>query len=162
MATRIGGPMLGTFEPPLTWGSMRSPLILNGFTHGASYSLYSRAWPGTVSPPNFFKWESGSLFRQVPWRGGSAPGIGTPYYWIGTGTNPDESYYTVWGVGIVQNPWRAVDNQDFQPLIGEAIDTDVGTFIITEDAHSTTSGGQNLTEQTGIPEIYSIGRLVGF
>ena len=154
--------MIGGFNPPLTWGSMRSPLILNGLPNGASYSNYSRAWPGTVSPPNFFKWDNGYLFRQVPWRGGTSPGNGTPYYWIGS-EEVEGVTYTRWAIGLQLYPWRAVDNKDFQPLVGEALDTDIGTFIVSTDAHNPNFGSQLLSDQTpGGTEIYDIGRLTGF
>lgn len=163
MATRIGGPEVGGYVPPCTWGSMRSPLVLNGLNNGASYSRYSRAWPGTTSPPNFFKWDSGSLFRQVPYNSpGPAVPLGTPYYWIGS-DEIDGVTYTRWAAGLVMYPWRAIDNQDFQPLIGEAIDTDIGTFIVSADAHNPAQGGQLLSDQfPGGTEIYDIGKLTGF
>ncbi len=163
MAIRIGGPATGSpaTVPPCTWGSMRSPLVLNGFLHGASYTRYSRAWPLTESPPKFFKWESGSLFRQRPYVsfGPAAPPL-LPYYWI-FAEEFDGTTYTNWGIGVYTKPYMAVDNSDFLQLVGEAVDTDIGTFIITADAHE--GDGQNLS--TAIPsgtEIYDIGKLTGF
>lgn len=163
MPTRIGGPMVGVYIPPCTWGSMRSPLVLNGLTHGASYTRYSRAWPASGTPPKFFKWDSGSLFRQLGYTSdGPAAPPNTPYYWIGN-EEVEGVTYTRWAVGIVQQPERTVDNQDFQPLIGEALDTDIGTFIVTADAHDINQGGQLLSDQSpGGTEIYDIGKLTGF
>ena len=144
---------------------MRSPIVLNGFLHGASYTRFSRAWPSSSSPIKFFKWQSGSLFRQRPYAsfGPAAPPL-LPYYWIFGGYNPDtDSYDTSWGIGIATKPYMAVDNHDFLQLIGEALDTDIGTYIIDADAHSPSSGGQYLgTTPPGGTEIYAIGKLTGF
>lgn len=167
MPIRIGGPETGTpaTVPPCTWGSMRSPIVLNGFLHGASYTRYSRAWPSSSSPVKFFKWESGSLFRQRPYSssGPAAPPL-LPYYWIGGGYNPDTGNYdTSWGLGIVTQPYTTVDNHDFLQLIGEDLDTDIGTYTINADAHSPTSGGQYLGAGASPgTEIYAIGKLTGF
>jgi len=158
MASRIGGPKVGGFDPlGPTWASMRSPLVLNAFNWNASYTKFSRQWPlSAASPPKFFKWDSGSLFRRDT--------FGPPaYYTIGNTEGPDPSIvYTGWSIGI-QYPNRTVDNHDFLELVGEALDTDIGTFIITADAHDVNTGGQNLSDQPpGGTEIYDIGKLTGF
>jgi hypothetical protein len=160
MATRIGGPKVGGFNPSgPTWGSMRSPLVLNAFTWNASYTEFSRQWPLSVaSPPKFFKWDSGSLFRQDTY---GPP----PYYTISNNSQevPEPPIiYTGWSIGI-QYPNKTVDNHDFLQLVGEALDTDIGTFIITADAHDPNQGGQTLSDQPpGGTEIYDIGKLTGF
>lgn len=149
--------------PPCTWGSMRSPLVLNGLLHGASYTRFSRAWPITSSPPKFFKWDDGYLFRQVPYdsSGPSVP-AGTPYHWI-SNNEEDGVVYTYFGMGVVggSQPYTAIDNQDFLQFIGEVVDTDIGTFTITADAHN--PGGQFLgNNNPGGTEVYDIGKLTGF
>jgi hypothetical protein len=158
MATRIGGPIVGGFDPSgFTWASMRSPLVLNAFLWNASYTKFSRQWPLSVgSPPKFFKWDSGSLFRRDTY---GPP----PYYTIGNNEGPEPPIvYTGWSIGI-QYPNKTVDNRDFLQLVGEALDTDIGTFIITADAHDPNQGGQTLSDQPpGGTEIYDIGKLTGF
>ena len=158
MAIRIGGPVVGGFNPSgPTWASMRSPLVLNANTWNASVTEFSRQWPlSEENPPKFFKWDSGSLFRTDTY--------GPPaYYTIGNSEGPDPSIvYTGWSIGI-QYPNRTVDNHDFLQLVGEALDTDIGTFIITADAHDPNQGGQTLSDQPpGGTEIYDIGKLTGF
>jgi hypothetical protein len=140
-----------------TWASMRSPLVLNAFTWNASYTKFSRQWPlSEESPPKFFKWDSGSLFRRDPF---NLPA----YFTIRNNEGPEPSIvYTGWSVGI-QYPQKTVDNNDFLQLVGESIDTDIGTFIITADAHNDNQGGQTLSDQPpGGTEIYDIGKLTGF
>jgi hypothetical protein len=84
------------------------------------------------------------------------------YFGIRYDEGPEGQTYTAWNVGL-QYAVKAVDNHDFQPLIGEAIDTDIGTFIITADAHDPNKGGQILSDQApGGTEIYNIGKLTGF
>lgn len=154
MATRIGGPRVGGYNPSgPTWASMRSPLVLNAFTWNASYTEFSRQWPlSEESPPKFFKWDSGSLFRRDT--------FGTvPYFVIGN-TGDSEVVLTTWYLGIFYAAYTTVDNHDFLQLVGEAIDTDIGTFTITADAHEF---GQTLSEDPpGGTEIYDIGKLTGF
>lgn len=73
-----------------------------------------------------------------------------------------EFTYTSWNVGL-QYAIRTVDNHDFMALVGEALDTDIGTFIITADAHDPNQGGQTLSDQPpGGTEIYGIGKLTAF
>lgn len=157
MAYRIGGPDGGTLGNSPTWAALRSPLVLNAFTWNASYTQYSRQWPESeASPPKFFKWENGYLFR--------VPNFARPaYFTIGNTEGPDPSIvYTSWSIGI-QYPIKTVDNHDFLQLVGEALDTDIGTFIITADAHDVNQGGQTLSDQPpGGTEIYNIGKLTGF
>ncbi len=163
MATRIGGPMVGTTVPPCTWGSMRSPLVLNGFTNGASYTRYSRAWPETESPVKFFKWDAGYLFRQVAYVSpGPAVPDTTPYYWI-YNSEEDSVVSTSFGIGAqgIVSAITTVDNHDFLQFIGEVVDTDIGTFTITASAHE--PGGQFLgNNNPGGTEVYDIGKLTGF
>lgn len=157
MATRVGGPNGGMINAAATWASMRSPLVLNAFTWNASYTKFSRQWPlSEESPPKFFKWDSGSLFRRDPF---NLPA----YFTIRNNEGPEPSIvYTGWSVGI-QYPQKTVDNNDFLQLVGESIDTDIGTFIITADAHNDNQGGQTLSDQPpGGTEIYDIGKLTGF
>ena len=157
MASRIGGPKVGGFDPSgPTWASMRSPLVLNAFIWNASYTKFSRQWPLSVgSPPKFFKWDSGSLFRRDT--------FGTvPYFVIGNNEDPADPsiVYTAWYLGVLFSGYTTVDNHDFLQLVGEAIDTDIGTFTITADAHEF---GQTLSDQPpGGTEIYDIGKLTGF
>jgi len=158
MAYRIGGPDGGQLGNSPTWAALRSPLVLNAFTWNASYTQYSRQWPESeANPPKFFKWESGSLFRVER--------FGRPaYFTISNNEDPNDPSitYTSWSIGI-QYPIKTVDNHDFQQLVGEALDTDIGTFIITEDAHNVNTGGQYLSDQTpGGTAIYNIGKLTGF
>lgn len=158
MAYRIGGPDGGEVGNSPTWAALRSPLVLNAFQWNASYTQYSRQWPESeASPPKFFKWESGSLFRVQR--------FGRPaYFTISRNEDPNDPtiVYTSWSIGI-QYPIRTVDNHDFQQLVGEALDTDIGTFIITADAHNVNTGGQYLSDQPpGGSEILDIGKLTGF
>lgn len=158
MAYRIGGPEGGDIGNAPTWAALRSPLVLNAFTWNASYTQYSRQWPQSeASPPKFFKWDSGSLFRVTR--------FGRPaYFTISRNEDPNDPtiVYTSWSIGI-QYPIPTVDNHDFQQLVGEALDTDIGTFIITADAHNVNTGGQFLSDQPpGGTEILDIGKLTGF
>jgi len=157
MAYQIGGPNGGDPGKAPTWASLRSPLVLNAFIWNASYTQFSRQWPESeASPPKFFKWESGSLFRVQRF---ASPA----YFGISNNEGPDPSIvYTAWNVGL-QYPSRTVDNHDFLSLVGEALDTDIGTFIITAAAHDPNQGGQTLSDQPpGGTEIYAIGNLTGF
>ena len=162
MATRIGGPMVGAEIPPCTWGSMRSPLVLNGFTNGASYTRYSRAWPTTENPVKFFKWDAGYLFRQVAYASpGPAVPDTTPYYWI-FNEEEDGVVYSYFGIGARRfSITTTVDNHDFLQFVGEVVDTDIGTFTITASAHE--PGGQYLGDNNpGATEVIDIGKLTGF
>jgi hypothetical protein len=154
--------MVGEYIPPCTWGSMRSPLVLNGFTNGASYTRYSRAWPNTENPVKFFKWDAGYLFRQVPYASpGPAVPDTTPTYWI-SNSELDGVVSTSFGIGArFITPRTTVDNHDFLQFVGETVDTDIGTFTITSSAHE--PGGQYLGDNNpGGTEIYDIGKLTGF
>lgn len=158
MATRIGGPNGGVPGSAATWAGLRSPLVLNAFTWGASYTQYSRQWPQSASsPPKFFKWESGSLFR--------VPRFASPAYFgirYDQDTPDPNIVYTAWNIGL-QYAIKTVDNHDFMALVGEALDTDIGTFIITADAHDPYQGGQTLSDQPpGGTAIYGIGKLTAF
>ena len=156
MAYRIGGPDGGVVGNPATWAGLRSPLVLNAFQWNASYTQYSRQWPeSAASPPKFFRWDSGSLFR--------VPKFASPaYFGIRYDEGPEGTTYTGWNIGL-QYAVRTVDNHDFMALIGEALDTDIGTFIITADAHDPNQGGQTLSDQPpGGTEIYGIGKLTAF
>ena len=157
MALRIGGtiasPGLGSL---LTWGSVRSPLVLDGSFGLIDKTTYSRTFPDTTGDPypKFFIWESGSLFS---WHklNGAVP----PYYWIQGSEDPDT---TEFGVGLfLLTGSDQVDNQQFAELIGEDVDTDDGTFAITQDAHDDTAPQQFSQIITGIyaNEIYTIGKL---
>ena len=142
---------------------MRSPLVLNGFLHGASYTRYSRAWPTTSNPTKFFKWDDGYLFRQVPYisTGPSIPDR-TPYYWIYS-NEEDGVVYTSFGIGArgITSIFTTVENHDFLQFVGETVDTDIGTFTITASAHE--PGGQYLGDNNpGGTEIYAIQKLTGF
>jgi len=169
MAQRIGGPRVtgpgGTFNPTgPTWGSMRSPLVLNAFTWNASYTEFSRQWPLSVDDPpwlsyKYFKWKSGSLFRQDTF------GIVPYFYCFSNYEDPVEPERTWWGVGVTLYPNQTVDNNDFLQLIGESIDTDMGTFVINADAHDPNQFGQTLTNDpppSPTRQIYAIGKLTGF
>lgn len=59
---------------------------------------------------------------------------------------------------FVYGPPDQIDNQDFMELIGEDVDTDGGTFAITQDAHD---GGMAWQTIPGLyaTEIYTIGKL---
>lgn len=159
MPFRIGGPGGGDVGNAPTWAALRSPLVLNAFTWNASYTQYSRQWPESeASPPKFFKWDNGSLFRVMH--------FARPAY-FGIFSNEDPSnpsiVYTSWVAGIGLSPIPTIDNHDFQQLVGEALDTDIGTFIITADAHNQNTGGQFLSDQPpGGTEILDIGKLTGF
>lgn len=170
MASRIGGPQTTplTVNYGLTWGSMRGPILLGRFGRpwGASLTVFSRAYPDTTGAayPKFFIWESGSPFRLEP------PGI------MGAGVLPEWAQYnifsqedpndptlygTAWNIGNFAFNTYSVDNQDFDQLIGEDLDTDIGTFAITADAHDPILG-QQVLEVGGIiggNEIYAIGKL---
>lgn len=176
MPTRIGGPVLtgpgGTFNPRLkTWGDMRSPIILYGFVYNASITEFSRQFPVTnpeSSHPYYFKWNSGSLFRHDSQRRPFGI-LETAYFYIFANpeiVDPPEAAKTWWGIGVWYNLWQAIDNHDFLQLIGEPIDTDVGTFIINADAHDPNNIGQILTDNPGEDftqrKIYAIGKLTGF
>lgn len=62
---------------------------------------------------------------------------------------------------FVYGPPDQIDNQDFMELIGEDVDTDGGTFAITQDAHDWTIPQQAWQLVPGIyaTEIYTIGKL---
>ena len=151
MATRIGGPMVGATIPPCTWASMRSPLLLNLVDWGQYYSRFSRAYPlSDESPPKFFKWDAGYLFRREPWPSGVEP-----YQLISNFDN-----VTRWYAGTFYSAFKSIDNTDFKQLIGEVLDTDIGSFTITADAHI--SGQVLQLEEPVGTEVYAIGKLTGF
>lgn len=156
MPYRIGGEDGGTIGNAPTWAALRSPLVLNAYTWNASYTQYSRQWPlSEASPPKFFKWDSGSLFRVMHF---ARPA----YFGIFSSEGPIGETFTSWSIGI-QYAIPTVDNHDFEQLVGEALDTDIGTFIITADAHNKNTGGQYLSDQSpGGTAIYDIGKLTGF
>ena len=160
MATRIGGPMVGATIPPCTWASMRSPLVLNLFNWGQSYTRFSRAYPlSAESPPKFFKWDAGYLFRRGAYRGPGGGGGQEPNFGI---FNIDDTF-TYFQVGLANPIEKAVDNKDFNQLVGEVVDTDIGTYTITSDAHGPGIAGQLLRDTSpGGTEIYDIGKLTGF
>lgn len=156
MALRIGG----TIASPgggslLTWGSVRSPLVLYGSFLLIDKTTYSRTFPDTTGDPypKFFIWESGSLFS---WYKGN--GAVPPYYWI-ENDDPD----TLFSIGLwPETVDRQVDNQQFDELIGEDVDTDGGTFAITLAAHDYGPPPQLAFQRvTGFVanEIYTIGKL---
>ena len=160
MATRIGGPMVGTTVPPPTWASMRWPIALNAFRWNATLTKFSRAWPSDGSTvPKFFKWESGSLFRNTPY--GFSPVV--PHFQLTVFYDPSPTM-TFFTIGMAYSSLgQSVDNHDFQQLIGEALDTDIGTYTINQEAHNPNFPGQLIRE--GDPpgtEIYDIGKLTGF
>lgn len=169
MALRIGGTIASPgLSSLLTWGSVRSPLVASEAVLRVppryQRTTYSRAFPDTTGDPypKFFIWESGSLFswhKQL----GTVP----PYYWIeGYPGDPEadppieaESFF---GVGLfIWPPYDQVDNQQFKELIGESVDTDGGTFTITQDAHDDTTPQQFSQNIPGLyaTEIYTIGKL---
>ncbi len=156
MALKIGGtianPGLGSL---LTWGSVRSPLVLYGSFGLIDKTTYSRTFPDTTGDPypKFFIWDSGSLFS---WNKGN--GAVPPYYWI-ENDDPD----TLFSIGLwPETVDRRVDNQQFDELIGEDVDTDGGTFAITLAAHDYGPPPQLAFQRvTGFVanEIYTIGKL---
>ena len=161
MAIRIGGTPGGL----PTWGRLRSPITLDNFRYldrsGTKWTRFSRIWRDSTGDtfPKSFIWESGSLFRCVSWFGPNTI-WNSPYYWI-QGYEGDEEYPSItdFGMGIfVYGPPDQIDNQDFMELIGEDVDTDGGTFTITQDAHD---GGMAWQSITGLyaTEIYTIGKL---
>jgi hypothetical protein len=170
MATQIGGPVKNGFNPRLkTWGDMRSPIVLNGFTWNASYTEFSRQWPLSPDDPpwtsyKYFKWESGSLFRHDTRRAFE----GLPYFYCYSAAESFDPPYparTWWALGASAFSYQSVDNNDFLQLVGEALDTDVGTFIINADAHNPNLDGQTLTnapQASDFRQIYGIGKLTGF
>ena len=106
------------------------------------------------------------MFRCVGWFG---PGTfwNSPYYWI-EGYEGDETAdppipsETLFGMGIfVYGPPDQIDNQDFMELIGEDVETDGGTFAITQDAHDFGYPQQAWQAITGLyaTKIYTIGKL---
>jgi hypothetical protein len=156
MAIRIGGPKINGFNPTYpTWASQRCPLILDSFVWNASYTEFSNQWPiSEESPPKFFKWKSGSLFRK--------DNSGLPYIVLaGQEDHYDpEIVLTSLYIGIFFSAVKTVENDDFKELVGEVIDTDIGSFTINEDAHE---GGQLLSSSPPAgTEIYAIGKLTGF
>lgn len=169
MALRIGGtiatPGLGS---RLTWGSVRAPLVLAEVIPLSppliKRTTYSRTYPDTTGDPypKFFIWESGSLFSWHKLAGGVEP-----YYWIqgypGDDTSdPPVPPETEFGVGLfIFTGSDQVDNQQFSELIGEDVDTDGGTFAITQDAHDDTTPQAAAQIITGLyaTEIYTIGKL---
>ena len=141
MAYRIGGPQFSTaLNFGLTWGSMRYPLAWRN-TRGRT-TVFSRTYRVTTGDdyPKFFIWDSGSLFRAEP------PtlhpiDVYLPSYTllsIDDEENPDGDWdQIVFGVGMFNVSTVTVDNQDFDELVGEAIDTDIGTYTIAPEAHTT-------------------------
>ena len=169
MPTRIGGPVISGFNPRLkTWADMRSPLVLNGATWNSSQTEFSKQFPLSPNDPpwtsyKYFKWNSGSLFRHDTRRV-----FDWPVAYIACFSQEesyDAPYPSYTGLNIGDFGPRNVDNNDFLQLVGEPIDIDLGTFIINADAHSTTTGGQTLTDDIGTTifrQIYAIGKLTGF
>jgi hypothetical protein len=118
--------------------------------------------------PKAFIWESGSLFRCRAWFG---PGStwNPPYYWIEGFENLDDPEAdpplppeTQFGMGLfIYGDPDQIDNQDFMELIGEEVDTDDGTFTITQDAHDW--GDPQMSRQTIVGiyanQIFTIGKL---
>lgn len=164
MASRIGGtiasPGAGSL---LTWGSVRAPLVLyNDYAIG-SRTTYSRAYPVTADGdyPMIFIWESGSLFS---WNKGN--GFVPPWYYIETAyIEPTEQYGSWFSIGIWPDSVdRRVDNLQFSELIGEEVQTDVGNFNITQDAHQVSFLDpdrqfiEGVTSE-GYPRILAIGKL---
>jgi hypothetical protein len=171
MATRIGGPVISGFNPGVkTWAGMRHPLVLNGFVWNASYTEFSRQWPPSLGPlpsaPSwtsykYFKWNSGSLFRHAPLGSPRAPNIEC----LSQEESFDPPYPSNTTLSIGSPPFMTVDNNDFLQLLGQPIDIDIGTFIISEEAHSPVHSSQLLTDDIGTSifrQIYAIGKLTGF
>jgi hypothetical protein len=165
MASRIGGPSASLL---FTWASVRSPLVWSGavLSTPPSYhqTTYSRAFPDTTSDPypKFFIWESGSLFSWN--RHGGFGSTIPPYYWIegylgDEEADPPVEDQSFFGVGFTAWPVDRVDNYQFKELIGEEVDTDGGTFTITQDAHSITGGAAQYIPGIYATEIYTIGKL---
>ena len=169
MALRIGGPIASPgLGSRLTWGSVRSPLVLFETVTISppliERTTYSRTFPDTTGDPypKFFIWESGSLFS---WH--KLNGSVEPYYWIqgyegDPEADPPIPDQTEFGVGLfLLTGSDQVDNQQFAELIGEDVETDGGTFAITQDAHDDTTPQQFSQIITGIyaTEIYTIGKL---
>jgi hypothetical protein len=157
MAIRIGGPRINGFNPSYpTWASQRCPLILDSLTWNATYTEFANEWPlSAESPPKFFKWNNGSLFRK--------DNSGLPYIVIASQEEPyePEIVFTSLYLGVFYSAVKTVENDDFKELVGELINTDAGSFTINEDAHK--DGGQLLSSSPpGGTEIYSIGKLTGF
>ena len=153
MASRIGGPQTSpvTVNYGLTWGSMRRPLAWRA-SNGKT-TVFSRTYPVTADEeyPRFFIWNSGSMFRAEP--------IG-PYFpnytLLSTDfpeTPPGEWAEIIFGVGKFGFSTVTVDNQDFDQLVGEAIDTDIGTYTIDPSAH-TDGEFQLLQEDVPIQTIW--------
>lgn len=140
MALRIGGPITTpSTSSLLTWGSVRSPLVLyNAISVSPPLikrTTYSRAYPDTTGDdyPKFFIWESGSLFS---WNKGN--GAVPPYYYIEPWYEYEstEEFGAAFSIGIWPDMVdQRVDNAQFSELIGEEVTTDVGNFNITQDAH---------------------------
>jgi hypothetical protein len=127
-------------------------------------TTYSRAFPDTTGDPypKFFIWNSGSLFSWY-----KVLGTVPPYYWIEGYAGDEEADPPVepesfFGVGLfIWPPYDQVDNRQFKELIGEDVDTDGGTFTITQDAHDDTTPQVFAQNVPGIEatEIYTIGKL---
>jgi hypothetical protein len=89
------------------------------------------------------------------------PKDGTPFFTestlIAPETPPGEWAAVYFGVGKFGFSTVTVDNQDFDQLVGEAIDTDIGTYTIESSAHT---DGQFQLLQENVPIqtiwIYSI------
>ncbi len=164
MPDRIGG---STGSLP-TWGRVRSPLTLNNKQYIGYFSRFSRFWRVSTTDdyPKFFIWESGSPFRCSAWYGPSTV-WNSPYYWIegypgDPEADPPIPAESRFGMGIFRyGPPDQIDNQDFTELIGEDVETDDGTFTITQDAHDWGSPYQAWQEVPDIDanEIYTIGKL---
>jgi hypothetical protein len=170
MPTRIGGPVISGFNPRLkTWADMRSPLVLNGFTWNSSRTEFSRQFPLSPDDPpwtsyKYFKWNSGSLFRHDTRRTFETTVATVVCFSQAEEYDPPSPARTFLIIGWPYN--NSVDNNDFLQLVGEAIDIDIGTFIISTDAHSNSpTYGQTLTDNVGPPifrQIFAIGKLTGF
>lgn len=164
MASRIGGTITtpGT-SSLLTWASVRAPLVLYNDLSIGERTVYSRTYPVTVDGdyPKIFIWESGSLFS---WNKGN--GTVPPWYYI-------EPYYkeeteesgAAFSIGIWPDSVdQRVDNTQFSELIGSDVETDVGNFTITQDAHRIDPTQPDFQfieglESETLQRIYTIGKL---
>ena len=173
MALRIGGTIASPgFGSRLTWGSVRSPLILYNvlgrYPLPFERTIYSRTFPDTTGEdyPLFFIWESGSLFSY--YKGGGSSFL-EPYYYIENHyVEPTEQYGSNFSIGMwPETLLQQVDNLQFSELLGEEVTTDGGNFNITQDAHKITVLGRYSQfiegvegdPNVGYARIYTIGKL---
>jgi hypothetical protein len=173
MALRIGGPVASPFLGSLlTWGSVRSPLVLHNvqlqYPPAFERTTYSRTFPDTTGEdyPKFFIWESGSLFSYYK-AGGSS--FLEPYYYIENHyIEPTDQYGSNFSIGMWPDTLlQQVDNLQFSELLGEEVTTDSGNFNITQDAHKITILGRysqfieglSADESVGYAKVLTIGKL---